>query len=251
MPHAFLLSLLIAPALTLQAIASAPEASALVAQHLDASGGAARLKAVQSRRIHYRCSGLTPFDIPIVVEQKRPSFYRRESSVLGATQISAFDGVAGWKVDPLLTFSTQPIGLTPTEAREMEKDATFDSPFLDYAAKGHQVAYLGLQVQDGRPVDALRLTLKSGEALTCYLDARTHLASRWVATTHPKDKDVQVTTTLGDYRMVQGVAYPFLIEIASGDGAWSMKLVAESVEPDAVIDEARFHRPAAPTQASK
>ena len=247
MPLHLLLTLLAQPALVIQA---APSADALVAQHLEACGGTTRLRAVQSRRIHYRCSALTPFEIPVTVEQKRPCLYRRESSVLGVTQINAFDGVKGWKVDPLLTFSSTPLDLTKSEAQQMDQDSTFDTPLLDYAAKGHRLEYLGQQSLDGRPADGLRITFKSGEAMKVYLDAQTHLAVKWVATERRKDGIVEIATTLGDYRSVEGVAYPHRIEIAPSDGAWHMTLVAEKVESNPVLDDARFAQPGATGSAA-
>ncbi len=250
MPQHLLIALLFCPALLAQAPSTqTPDAASLVAQHLEACGGAARLRAVQSRRIHYQLSGLTPFDIPMVVEQKRPCPYRRECSILGTTQLNAFDGHAGCKLDPIVTFSTTPEALTASEPTQMDEDATFDTPLLDYAAKGHRVEFLGQELRDGRALDLLRLTLKGGEAMNVYLDARSHLAVRWTRTEHQKKGDLEIATTLGDYRTVQGIAYPYLIEIAPKDGAWHMKLVAEKVEAGIPLDAARFRRPDAPATA--
>ena len=95
---ALLLSLLaVATPLTAQSVDS------LIAKYVQASGGMARVQALQTLRRTGKFTGNDGFEAVVVQENKRPSSVREEFSLQGMTGITAYDGfssaVAGCEVE--------------------------------------------------------------------------------------------------------------------------------------------------------
>src|SRR5215813_6608253 len=75
----------------------------IVARHVEARGGAAKLKAVTSLRLDGKfVFGGGEFSVTAEASQvsKRPGSIRREVSLQGLTAIDGYDGAESWSVDP-------------------------------------------------------------------------------------------------------------------------------------------------------
>src|SRR6266446_10144926 len=79
---------------------SAQSADSLIAKYIQASGGMARIQALQSLRRTGKFTGGGGFEAVVVQENKRPSSVREEFSIQGMTGINAYDGHNGWKIEP-------------------------------------------------------------------------------------------------------------------------------------------------------
>ncbi|HXC16986.1 MAG TPA: hypothetical protein VNV60_06045 [Holophagaceae bacterium] len=229
--------LLVAPAISAP---QTPTVDQLIARHIEARGGMAALKAVQTRLTTGVMSGVAPFDIPFTVEQKRPGFFRRELSIQGTPQITVFDGKSGWKVDPFTNGDAKPQPLTPDDVKDLIEDADMDGGLVDWAAKGDRVEYLGQEQLEGGPAYALKLTYASGRVSTIFLDARSYQEVKRVVTRKQMGQEVEMEVFSNGYHPVQGVSEPARIEIGPKDSAQRMSLAMEKVEVNVPMDDARF-----------
>ena len=76
-------------------------ADELVAKNVEAKGGAAALKAVQSvRRQGRMIIDGGQYVLDVLETKQRPGSIRFEASLQGLTQVQAYDGKEGWKIDP-------------------------------------------------------------------------------------------------------------------------------------------------------
>src|SRR6476469_4275633 len=64
-------------------------AQSLLEKHAQALGP---FEKIQTRRVHMRIIGMAPFEIPVVVEAKRPNLIRKDVTLQGNVQVTAFDG---------------------------------------------------------------------------------------------------------------------------------------------------------------
>src|SRR3989442_15686536 len=78
----------------------AQSVDSLIAKSVQASGGMARIQALQSLRRTGKFTGGGGFEAGVVQENKRPSSGREEFSIQGMTGINAYDGKKGWKIEP-------------------------------------------------------------------------------------------------------------------------------------------------------
>jgi len=117
---------------------SAQSADSLIAKYIQASGGLARIQALQSLRRTGKYTGGGGFEAVVVQENKRPNSVREEFSLQGMTGINAYDGQSGWKIEPW-NGKRDPESLGEDEMHGILDDADFDGPLVNYQAKGNRV----------------------------------------------------------------------------------------------------------------
>lgn len=220
----------------------APTVQTLLDQHAKALGP---LERVTTRRVKMRVIGMAPFDLPVVVESSRPNLIRKEVSLQGSVQVTAFDGKRSWKTDPFVAGGDKPAPLPADEAKALLAESDFDGVLIQPAAKGIKVAYLGPATVDGKAAHALRVTQPNGDAATVWLDATTFLEFK---RTQPgpvmgQIKSLDIFTS--DYRTVDGIRVPHKVEIGLSGAKEKMSVIVDVVELNVKIDPSRYSVPVA------
>jgi outer membrane lipoprotein-sorting protein len=225
-------------------------AEALVAKILDARGGMTRLKAIKAQRITGNISFGPGAEGPVVVELKRPGKMHMEVTIQGQTIVRVYDGRgSGWIVNPF----AEDKGVVPMSGNDLQNiadESDFDGPLVDYQSKGNKIEYLGKDEVDGKPAEKLKLTTKSGDVRTYYLDAATLLLIKWEGIRKNDDKEIPVESFFHDYREVNGIKFAFEIDSDSPGTPQSQKLTIEKIELDPVLDDSRFTKPSVPPVSS-
>jgi hypothetical protein len=226
--------------------AAAQTADEIVKKAIDARGGAAKIKAVQSERVTGRIVFAPGQEGAFVVELKRPLRMHMEISVEGQTIIRVFDGKSGgWMINPF----DQNKDVQPMPAEDLKNitdESDFDGPLVDYQAKGNQIELIGKEVLDDKPVYRLKLTNKSGDVRFYLFDAATFILRKWEGTRKAGAREVPWESYFSEYREVQGLKYAFRIDQGSPGTGDKQTLITEKIEIDPVLDDARFSKPAAP-----
>ena len=117
---------------------TAQSADSLIAKYIQASGGLARIQALQTLRRTGKFTGGGGFEAVVIQENKRPNSVREEFSIQGMTGINAYDGHNGWKIEPWQG-KRDPESLGEEEMHGILDDADFDGPLVSYQAKGNRV----------------------------------------------------------------------------------------------------------------
>ncbi|MES2323642.1 MAG: hypothetical protein V4633_15385 [Pseudomonadota bacterium] len=238
----FLLSLSLLLALPSAHASPAPTLQALLDKHALAMGPTER---IVSRRVRMRLIGLAPFELPVVVEAGRPNLIRKDVTIQGNVQTTAYDGKQSWKTDPFVAGGMKPAALPELEAKALVAEADFDGTLVGYAAKGIKLAYAGPAVVEGKPAHALGVTLYDGSTATIWLDAVTFLE---VKRTQPglvmgAMKPVDIFSS--DYRLVDGIKVAHRLDIGLAGSKDRMTILVDAAELNVRIDPARFARPVA------
>jgi len=215
----------------------------VLARYLQARGGTDRIHAVQTLRLTGRMS-LTDVDAPLVLELKRPNRMRTEFVFQGRTGVRVYDGEKAWMILPLSGLDqAQP--MSPEEARDAREQADIDlSPLVDPEAKGYAVELLGREVGVGGKENwKLRVRPREGQPRTMYLDAKTFLVVRIEESRTIDGKDEDFVTTVGDYRSVGGLLFPYAIEVGPRKGGEAQKFTFDRIEVNVPLDDSRFVMP--------
>jgi hypothetical protein len=150
--------------------------------------------------------------LPFVMEMKRPRMQRMELQFNGQTAIQVYDGSNGWKLRPFLNRRVaEPY--TAEEIKTASRQADLDGPLVDYAAKGTKVELVGKETVEDRDTYKLKLTLKDGTLMHVWIDAQTFLETKIEG--QPRRLDGvyhSVEIYFRDYRLVNGLQIPFLME---------------------------------------
>ncbi len=221
---------------------SAQTADEIVARNLEAKGGAAKLKAIQSIRMTGKMLVGPGIEAPIVLELKRPRAMRMDISIQGMTITQAYDGKMGWMLNPM-SGRTDPEPM-PSEAMKLvEEQADMDGPFVDYKDKGNTIELLGKEKVEGADCYKLKVTLKSGDTRVYYIDAEHYLEVKQESKTNVRGTDVESDTIVGDWKEVDGLMFPFSIDSGQPGGQMRQKMTVEKIEVNPTIDDARFTMP--------
>ncbi len=240
--------ILLALLLCLPALASAQTADDIVAKYIEARGGLAKIKGVQSERVTGTIIFAPTVQGPFMVERERPNKMHMEVSLGGQTLIRVYDGKSsGWVYDPFSqTPSVQP--MNENELRNILDEADFEGPFIDYKAKGNKLEYAGKTDVEGKPALKIKLTNKNGDVSYFSFDAATYMLLRWQGTRKTPEKDVPAESLFRKFNEVDGLQYPFLIESSSPGTDQTQKILADKIEVNVAISESHFTRPAPPAE---
>jgi len=182
-------------------------------------------------------------EVPFLLEMKRPEKSRVELEFAGKTAVQVFDGKAGWMKRPYLNREDwEPF--TPEQARSSEGKWDMDGPLLDAATKGTKVALEGVEAVDGHDAYKLKLTLKSGDVQHVWVDAKSFLDVKVEGT--PRRMDGRMRTVWvyqRDFRSVQGLMVPFVLETAVDGYRDTHKMTIEKVGLNPILDDTLFVKP--------
>ena len=224
---------------------SAPAtAQDLVKKALDARGGEARIKTVQSQRVTGTISLGPSLDGPFLVELKRPGRVHMEVVIQGQTIYRIYDGQAAWLVNPFAA-DKGPQAMAGNDLKNIAEESDFDGPLVDYQKKGNKIELLGKDEVDGKPAIKLKLTTSEGDARAYYFDASTYLLLKWEGTRKSEEQEMPVASLFSDYRDVDGLKFAFKVDTDSPGSDRTQKLAIEKIELNAQIDDAHFAKPAA------
>jgi len=238
-----ILTALIAPTIFAQG-ANQPTVDQLVAKNVEAKGGAAALRDLQTLRLTGKLLVQEgQIQLAYLQIKKRPDEVRTEASLQGMTQIEAYDGKEAWRVSPFFG-RRDPERMSVDDVKALVEDAEMDGPLIDWQTKGNAVEYLGTEDVDGTPAHKLKVTRKNGDVSFVYLDPDHFLEIRVLTQRTRHGAYEEVETDLGDYEKAGGVFVPTSIEFGRKGAPDKQRIIIDKVEANVPVDETMFHFPA-------
>ncbi len=237
---------LIAATLCLQVSAAyALTLDELIARHIEARGGMAKLQAIRSIRYTGKVilgGGDRTFEAAWGEVLKRPGMIRAEMTQQGLTGVQAFDGNEAWTVEPFHGRRTA-TRIAADDAKELAQNADLDGPLVGWREKGHRVEYLGIEDVDGTPAHKVRVSLKDGDTHYVFLDPDYFLTIRIVRQRQIHGVERTTETDFGSYEQVNGVWMAFSIESGLKGARRSARYTIERAEANVEIDDPVFRFP--------
>lgn len=224
---------------------SAQTADDIIANYIKTIGGMEKLKAINTLRRSGRFVGGGGFEAVIVQDNKRPGMVREEFRLQGMTAINAWDGKTGWKIDPF-GGKKDAEALGEEEMKSILEDADFDDLLIDYRAKGHKVEYVGMDQVEGTDVYKLKLTQKNGDIRYYYMDADSYVPIKIEIKRFVRGSEREYEQTLGDYKQVNGVYFPFSYATGSKGDPQPATVSMETIEANVAMDDSEFRKPRMP-----
>jgi len=181
--------------------------------------------------------------LPFRMELKRPLMTRLEIPFQGETAVQVYDGVQGWKLRPYLgRHEVEPF--TPEELKAAALQQELDGPLINYAAKGTLVTLDGNERVDGHSSYRLKLILKTGDVRRIWIDAQSFLDIRSEGAPRQWDGKLRpVMTYFRDFKSVDGLKIPHVLETTIEGVRGSENIIVEQVALNSVSDNSRFKKP--------
>jgi len=214
----------------------------IIAKNIQARGGAEKLRSVKSIKTTATIAMGPGMEAPGVMIQKRPGMAHLEFTIQGLTAVQGYDGKNAWQIMPF-TGKKDPELMSADEAKEMEETADLDGPLMDYKSKGHQVELLGKEKLEGTDAYKLKVTLKNGDVQTMYIDADSFLTIKEETKRTVRGTDRDVESSIGDYKEVDGIVFPFAVESGVQGGTDKEKITVSKIELNVPVDDSIFKMP--------
>jgi outer membrane lipoprotein-sorting protein len=215
----------------------------IISKNVQAHGGMEKMNSVQSRIWTAKFSdGSFKADIRWV--NKRPNEVREEFILQGMTQVRAYDGKAGWQLDPFQGRREAEL-LAEDDVKDLAVDADIDGPLVNYKEKGHQAELMGHDSVEGTDCYKVKLTMKNGDIRTYYIDTDSYLELKVSTQTFVRGAPRESETYYGDYDQVGGIYYPFAIEQGQKGNPDRSRLTIEKMELNPPVEDALFKMPPA------
>ena len=228
--------------LGMTAIVGSETLDEVLAKNYEAKGGLEKLQAVQSARITGTMSLGGGIEAPFVYYWQRPDKMRNEFTVQGMTGVQAFDGEAGWMLMPFMG-KTEAEKVPDELTKNMADEADFEGPLVDWQAKGHQVELLGKESVEGTEAYKIKVTRKSGNVSTIYLDGEYFLEIKEEGKREVNGQEIVYESSSGDYKEVGGLMLPHSVTTQAKGAPNSQAMTFEKIELDVEIDPSIFTMP--------
>lgn len=210
-------------------VSTAQTVDKIIANHLEAVGGAEKWQSFESMRVTGNAlqMGLT---YPFTVISMRPNLNKVVAEVMGKQFIDAFDGTEAWGLNPFMG-SPDPQKKTPEESKEASYQ-NFESDFLNYKEKGNTITLEGKEEIEGAECHVLKVVKAEGKEDYYFMDTEAHvpiMVRSYIMSGPMKGKAIE--TYFSDYQEVEGagIFVAFTMEQRM-DGQVVMQMVTDKVE---------------------
>ena len=229
-------------------IAAAQTAEDIIQKSIAAMGGRAAFDKIKTRSMSGTITLMTPVgDIPGSVEilnarpNKARTLIKADLSSVGAGPLTIdqrFDGQNGYVVDTLQGNRE----MTGNQLDNMRNQG-FPHAFLNYKDVGYSVKLQGKEKLGKGEAYVLVFEPATGSTIRHFIDAQTMLPVQFSLTVNVPQvgADVEQTTTLDDYRDIDGIKMPF--KLTSSSSLQSFTVTLDKIAHNVEVDEKLFVKP--------
>jgi hypothetical protein len=226
---------------------SAQTAEEIVAKYIKTIGGAEKIEAIKTLRRTGKFTGGGGFEAVIIQEKKRPEMTREEFKIQGMVGVNAYDGKTGWKIEPWQgKKDAEP--LSEEELKQIQVNADFDGPLVNYRQKGNKVEFIGAEPVEGTDAFKLKVTLKNGDVSYYFMDTDYYVPIKVEYKMMVRGAEQEFETSLGDYKEVAGVYMHHSVESGVKGSPNKAQITFEKIEANVALDDSRFKQPGAPAK---
>jgi outer membrane lipoprotein-sorting protein len=222
----------------------------ILKNYFDNTGGLALWQKIETMKM----SGNVPTpqgDFSFVVMSKSPNKTRIEVDIQGTQMIpQCYNGEMAWTLNPFAGGKTA-AKMTDEETKELAEEAIFESEYIDYKKKGHEITLEGKEVIDG--VDCYKLKVHKNvgndmeESVEYHFFDTENFVPIMIRTTIKvgPGKGGPAEEYLSDYQETEyGIIMPYYFETKM-EGQVVNQIVVEKVDINVDIEDSIFEMPAA------
>jgi hypothetical protein len=217
--------------------ASAQTVDDVIGKNLDAMGGKDKISAIKSVTTTSTIQVMGA-DNPASTVMLNGVGYKSEAEINGSKIVQCVNAKGGWIINPF-TGGSGPEAMPDNQYQSGKAQMYAGGALMDYASKGYKAELLGKEGNNYK----IKLTSAGGNESTYYIDATTYLVAKMVSKSEMQGQQVEVTTTLSDYRKTDaGLMSPYKIDIDLGQ--FQLAYVVKTVDINKDVDPKIFDMPA-------
>jgi outer membrane lipoprotein-sorting protein len=173
----------------------------------------------------------------------RPNQLRIESLSAQHKIVQVFDGTHEPVIEHSGIEGGRALRMADAERAEFVVNADFDGPLVNFAQKGFDVDFAGVESVGGRPATKLLLMSAREEVMFLWVDQENGEIVKRSVFRVAQGKRVAVDTYFSDFRPVAGTLQPHRVEMKSGEATLYLMVVARMEGNSATVTPAQFAVP--------
>lgn len=225
-------------------ISSAQTADEVITKFIDAKGGKEKLASLQTLKVVSSFQMGPDMKAPMTRTYINNKCMRMELSIQGMTMVQCLNGESGWYISPFQG-KTEPEKMNEDDLKEVKQEADITGPLFNYKEKGNKVELIGKEEMEGTDVFKLKVTRASGDIVYLFIDASNYMLLKETVKQKTKDKEVEADILFSNYKMVEGISFPFSMEFRQAGESAGQTITVESIEVNPKVDESIFKMPEA------
>ena len=226
------------PILLLVSLSSAQKLEDILKKHYEARGGLKNIKAVQTIQTTGKITMMGK-EYPTTIYQKRSGGFRSDMAMGKVNIVQAYDGKIGWQIIPMAG-TLDPIDMKEQELQSIKEQADLDGFLVDWKEKNYKLELVGKEKISEKSVYHIKVIRQDTTEHHIYLDAKTYLPVQETEKMKMMGKEMEVVTTLSDYRRVDKLKMSFAQEVGGG---MPQKIQFEKIEFNKPIPDSLFTKP--------
>ena len=189
----------------------------VIDKFITASGGKEKLMALNSLKMEGSLLTTQGAEVGINITVLNGKGARTDISIPGMAEgYRIMTPTKGWNFLPFQGM-TAPQEADEDQVKMQQSQLDLQTPFLNYAAKGHKVELLGKEKVDGADCYKITITYKNGKAATLFIDATTYYRVKSIINVKINGKDTEVVNTYSDFKKTpEGYLFPYSQTNATG-----------------------------------
>ncbi len=189
----------------------------VIDKFITASGGKEKLMALNSLKMEGSLLTTQGAEVGILITVLNGKGSRTDISIPGMAEgYRIMTPTKGWNFLPFQGM-TAPQEADEDQVKMQQSQLDLQTPFLNYAAKGHKVELLGKEKVDGADCYKITITYKNGKAATLFIDATTYYRVKSIINVKINGKDTEVVNTYSDFKKTpEGYLFPYSQTNATG-----------------------------------
>lgn len=218
---------------------NAQSADEIVSKHIEAIGGANKLKGLKTMVFKGSAELQPGLTAPVTMQIINNKALRMDIDVMGTSITQVVNGKTGWAVVPF-TGSPDPQPLSEEEVQDLLKQTDLSRGILSWKDKGIKIESEGTEQIEGKDSYKLKFTDKDGQRSFKYFDKTTYYLVKEIKYVNLEGQEIEIPITYSDFRKSDSglvFAYIMINEMSGGPMKW------DTIEVNPNIDESVFKMP--------
>jgi len=197
-------------AVCLSAMSFAQTAEEILAKHVEAIGGEANWKKVNTIRQEATLS-VQGMDLNVVIIGIQNKGVRQEFNVMGMNNYTIITP-GGWSFMPVQG-QTKPEPMTEEQLKYGKDQLDIQGEVVDYKTKGHKIEKLDNEEVDGVSCFKIKMTRKNGNEIVYFIDPKSYYCIRTTSKVVANGQEVESVVNMSNFqKLPEGITVAFTIE---------------------------------------